>query len=192
MFTLGRICYQKNPVLFNQIAEVIPEVHFLWIGDGEMREELKASNIEITGWMDRKDALSKSVSADVFLLTSLWEGLPISLLEAMYMKKPCVVNDVIGNHDVIHNGVNGYVCNKVSEFVASIKDVIAGKAERLAEAAYEDILNKYNTTDMADKYLAIYDEALEIFGGGYFYLTYNCTQLMQWFSTAAVLEKAVT
>lgn len=170
VFTLGRICYQKNPVLFNQIAEVIPEVHFLWIGDGEMREELKASNIEITGWMDRKDALSKSVSADVFLLTSLWEGLPISLLEAMYMKKPCVVNDVIGNHDVIHNGVNGYVCNKVSEFVASIKDVIAGKAERLAEAAYEDILNKYNTTDMADKYLAIYDEALEIFGGGVFLL----------------------
>ena len=76
-----------------------------------------------------------------------------------------------------------YVCNKVSEFVASIKDVIAGKAERLAEAAYEDILNKYNTTDMADKYLAIYDEALEIFGGGYFYLTYNCTQL-KWISTS--------
>ena len=50
------------------------------------------------------------MSADVFLLTSLWEGLPVSLLEAMYMKKPCVVSDVIGNHDVIENGRNGFIC----------------------------------------------------------------------------------
>lgn len=39
---------------------------------------------------------------DVFLLPSRWEGLPISLLESMYMKKICVVSNVIGNRDVIH------------------------------------------------------------------------------------------
>lgn len=44
--------------------------------------------------------------ADVFLLPSRWEGLPISLLESMYMKKACVVSNVIGNRDVIHNGEN--------------------------------------------------------------------------------------
>ena len=53
VFTLGRICYQKNPTLFNAIAENMPDVHFLWIGDGELRDELKSSNIEITGWVDR-------------------------------------------------------------------------------------------------------------------------------------------
>lgn len=52
VFTLGRICYQKNPTLFNTIAELLPDVRFVWIGDGELREELKSKNIEISGWVD--------------------------------------------------------------------------------------------------------------------------------------------
>lgn len=160
VFTLGRICYQKNPMLFNQIAEAMPGVHFLWIGDGELREELKAPNIEVTGWLDRNNALAKSASADAFLLTSLWEGLPISLLEAMYMKKACIVNDAIGNHDVIHSSENGYVCNQVPDFVAAIEDVQAGNSVELIDAAYADILKKYNTKVMAEKYSTIYKNVI--------------------------------
>ena len=156
VFTLGRICYQKNPTLFNQIAEAMPEVNFLWIGDGEMRGELTSSNIEITGWADRKSALMKSMNADVFMLTSLWEGLPISLLEAMYIKKPCVVNNVIGNRDVIHNGENGFVCNEVKEFVEAIRESRGDTAQMYAEKAYQDVLEKYNTNVMAKKYTQIY------------------------------------
>jgi len=37
------------------------------------------------------------------------------------MRKLCVVSDVIGNHDVIHNGVNGYVCNNINSFVEAIQ-----------------------------------------------------------------------
>ncbi|MCD8237985.1 MAG: glycosyltransferase [Clostridiales bacterium] len=160
VFTLGRICYQKNSLLFNEIAKALPEVRFLWIGDGELKDKLTAPNIEITGWLDRKTAISKASSADVFMLTSLWEGLSISLLEAMYMKKPCVVNDVIGNHDVIHNGVNGYVCKEAYEFIESINNIRAGKNTEMTEAAYNDILNKYNTGVMAERYSSIYDKAL--------------------------------
>lgn len=156
VFTLGRVCYQKNPVMFNQIAEAMPDVRFLWIGDGELRDELKSKNIELTGWVDRKSALEKATSADVFVLTSLWEGLPISLLEAMYMKKPCVVTDVIGNRDVIENGKNGYVCGDVDGFVEAIKEAQTGKMGTLIEHAYHDILSKYNTTVMAEKYSEIY------------------------------------
>ena len=54
VFTLGRICYQKNPALFNQVAEALLEIKFLWIGDGELRDELTAPNIEITGWVKRE------------------------------------------------------------------------------------------------------------------------------------------
>lgn len=102
VYTLGRICYQKNPTMFNAIAELLPDVKFVWIGDGELRKELTSENIEITGWADRATAIKYAVNADVFLLPSRWEGLPISLLESMYMKKICVVSNVIGNRDVIH------------------------------------------------------------------------------------------
>lgn len=162
VFTLGRICYQKNPKMFNEVAELLPEVKFLWIGDGELREELTAPNIEVTGWEERRAALEMGSNADIFLLTSLWEGLPVSLLEAMYMKKPCVVSDVIGNHDVIHNGENGFVCNTAEEFKLAIQAVQGAKedASRYVEAAYRDIHSRYNTKVMAGKYSTVFNKGL--------------------------------
>ena len=159
VFTLGRICYQKNPVLFNTIAEEMPDITFLWIGDGELKSELKSPNIVITGWVDRTEALRLSVNADIFLLTSLWEGLPISLLESMYMKKPCVVSDVIGNHDVIHNGKNGLVCRSVDEFK---KAILSDSTSVLTTAAYEEVINDYNTVTMASKYSSIYTKVISL------------------------------
>ncbi len=156
VFILGRICYQKNPVVFNQIAEAMPGVRFLWIGDGELREELKAPNIEITGWVERKEALRRSLCGDVFLLTSLWEGLCISLLEAMYMKKLCMVSDVIGNQDVIHNRENGFVCREVAEFVQAINETQTEGVVELINSAYQDIVDEYNTSVMVERYSEIY------------------------------------
>lgn len=157
VFTLGRICCQKNPALFNSIAEKMPDTKFLWIGDGDLREELKSKNIEITGWVNRDEALKRSMNADVFVLTSLWEGLPISLLEAMYMKKSCVVSNVIGNRDVIHNGVNGYVCSDVDNFVKAIEE----RKEEYVEKAYQNILENYEVKGQAERYAEIYRERLE-------------------------------
>jgi len=156
VFTLGRVCYQKNPELFNKIALALPDVRFVWIGDGELRDELTAPNIEITGWLERKTALQYSMSGNVFLLTSLWEGLPISLLEAMYMKKLCVVSDVIGNRDVIHNRVNGFVCHDVDEFVSVIREAQGKEVSMMIDGAVRDILNTYNTSVMAEKYSDIF------------------------------------
>ena len=156
VFTLGRICYQKNPKMFNEIAQALPEVRFLWIGDGELRNELQSENIEITGWVDRQSALTKAMSADVFILTSLWEGLPISLLEAMYMKKLCVVSDVIGNRDVIQNGINGFVCRNAGDFVFAICTAKDERSKHFVEIAYDNILHHYNTKTMAEEYALIY------------------------------------
>lgn len=152
VFTLGRICYQKNPKLFNLIARAMPDTKFLWIGDGELVNELTSPNIEITGWVDREEALKKSMNADVFVLTSLWEGLPMSLLESMYMKKICVVSNVIGNNDVICNGKNGYVCSSVEEYVNAINE----RKEEYLNNAYADLLNNYVTKVQAARYTEIY------------------------------------
>ena len=164
VYTLGRICYQKNPTLFNEIAESLPDVKFVWIGDGELRDQLTSENIEITGWADRSTAIRYAVNADVFLLPSRWEELPISLLESMYMKKACVVSNVIGNRDVIHNGENGFVCTKVEDFVKAIEEC-QGEVEKLTEHAYQDILKMYNTKVMAEQYRKKYEMAINKRGG---------------------------
>ena len=85
----------------------------------------------------------------------------MSLLEAMYMKKLCVVNDVIGNHDVIHNGQNGYVCRTVEDFVKAIEST---GNDALVERSYQDLMEKYNTVVMAEKYSQIYENSLIVSG----------------------------
>ena len=161
VYTLGRICFQKNPEMFNRVAEKMPDVRFLWVGDGELRDQLRAPNITVTGWVDRMTALQICKNADVFLLTSLWEGLPISLLESMFMKKVCIVSNVIGNRDVIHTGKNGVVCVKLEDYVEAIRaaqntDIVT----RYTETAYEEICKEYCTDAMAQKYMEIYESFL--------------------------------
>lgn len=163
IFTLGRICYQKNPALFNEIASKMPDQRFVWIGDGELRSVLKAPNIEVTGWLNREEAMRKSMSSKIFILTSLWEGLPMSLLESMYMEKICLVNDVIGSRDVIRSGENGYICSSADEFVHVIRNILSDPEllQKVASQARRDIEEIYNTRIMAEKYREIYEAALE-------------------------------
>ncbi|WP_223321311.1 glycosyltransferase [Leuconostoc mesenteroides] len=158
VFTLGRITKQKNPRLFNQIAESLPDVQFVWIGDGELRYLLSAENIEIKGWLGRDDALKIASQADTFLLPSLWEGLPISLLEAMYLSKKCVVSNVVGNKDVINNGKNGYICDTLFEYV----DAIHTSNNNVNIQAHNDILDKSTTHIMSEKYAQIYSESIKM------------------------------
>lgn len=154
--TSGRICFQKNPQLFNEIALLLPDVRFLWIGDGELRDELTSPNIEITGWENRTQVIQDIANSDVFILTSLWEGLPMSLLEAMYLGKMCLVTDIIGNRDVIRDGVNGYVCHNAKEFVSKMFNDLS-----IGAKAKEEIEKTYNTKKMAEQYKDIYMEVIQ-------------------------------
>lgn len=156
--TLGRISLQKNPTMFNQIAEAFPNTDFIWIGDGELRDKLTTPNIKITGWVDNKTALNYLADTDIFILTSLWEGLPMALLEAMYMKKICIVSDVVGNRDVINSHRNGYICDSVDDFIKKIKSINTERytLEELTKKAHSDVVSHYNSTVMANEYKRIY------------------------------------
>lgn len=158
--TLGRITYQKNPELFNEVAKKMPYLKFRWIGDGELRNQLTAKNIEITGWLLRREALQAIQESKIFMLGSRWEGLPLALLEAMYLEKVCVVSDVVGNHDVIENKKNGFICTTVEDYVEVLKNIISNKENEdiLIQNARNDILEKYNTKTMADNYHFIYEK----------------------------------
>ena len=158
--TLGRISFPKNPSMFNRIAESFPEWKFIWIGDGDLRSELTASNIEITGWMDREEATEQLARADVFLIPSLWEGLPVALLEAMYQEKLCIASRVIGNRDVMINGENGFLADRYEDYVRILKDVSSGKipVEKIQKRAKQDVVESYSTTKMCGEYLRVYRE----------------------------------
>ncbi len=152
--TVGRISFQKNPQMFNEIATNFPNIEFTWIGDGELKDNLKESNILITGWKSKQEVLKILNNNDIFLLTSLWEGLPISLLEAMYLKKICIVSDVIGNSDVIINRENGFICKQVKEFNKIISNLKEEKkqVEDMRKNAFDNILEIYNTKKMCMRY----------------------------------------
>lgn len=157
VFTLGRACVQKQPQLFNRIAELVPDARFVWIGNGELEKELKAPNIEVTGWKPRKEALALAKGADAFVLCSLGEAIAMSLIENMYIKKLILVSNTMGNKSVIHNGVNGYVCNTADEYATQIRNAMKVFPKELSEKAYKDVLDIYNTKVMKNKYIAFYN-----------------------------------
>lgn len=156
--TTGRVSYQKNPMLFNQIAESFPNIKFIWVGTGDLEDKLTSKNIELTGWKNREELMQIVNDADIFILPSLWEGLPISLLEAMALKKPCIVSNVIGNKDVIENEKNGFICNNLEEFKQVIQNIQDNKYDltQISKYAFKDIQMIYNTDVMSGEYLKIY------------------------------------
>lgn len=157
VFTLGRVCTQKQPQLFNRIAELVPEARFVWIGNGELENELTAPNMEVTGWKPRKEALAMAKGADAFILCSLGEAIAMSLIENMYIKKLILVSNVMGNKSVIHDGVNGYVCDKAEDYAARIREAMKSFPSELPEKAYQDVLEIYNTEAMKRKYIKFYN-----------------------------------
>lgn len=159
--TIGRILPQKNPTFFNKVATLLPNLKFVWIGDGELKALLSSPNIIVTGWKSRTDALEELMNSDIFLLPSLWEGLPISLLEAMYLKKICIVSDVIGNRDVIQTGENGLIADTPEEFVEIIMNVLQERLnyKEIISKAHSDVIELYNSDLLAIKY----DEKYNLF-----------------------------
>ena len=158
VFTLGRVCVQKQPELFNRIAELVPEARFVWIGNGELEDKLTAPNVEVTGWKPRKEALAMAKGADAFILCSLGEAVAMSLIENMYIKKLILVSNVMGNKSVIHDGINGYVCDKAEDYAKRIKAAMKEFPSELPERAYRDVLEIYNTEVMRKKYIKFYND----------------------------------
>ncbi len=116
---VGRFSPQKNPLdwvrVAAKVAQAIPACHFLLVGDGPLRGEverqLKTDGLEnhfiLTGI--RRDIPRMMSAMDVFLLTSLWEGLPRVIPQAMSMGVPVVANRADGTIEAIHQGETGYL-----------------------------------------------------------------------------------
>jgi glycosyltransferase involved in cell wall biosynthesis len=110
---------QKSPQDFVRLAfqinQVLPQMKFILIGDGVLRYRVEKlvrrynlqKNLILTGW--RRDIPRILSAIDIFVLTSLWEGLPISVLEAMASAKPVVATHTGGIEEVIIEGKTGFL-----------------------------------------------------------------------------------
>ena len=116
---VGRLSAQKNPHDFIEGAALVlrqlPEVQFALVGEGPLRQEILErvrslgleSSVHLLGWQPEASCLM--AAADVVTLTSLWEGTPYSLLEAMALCKPVVATSVNGCPEIVIDGVTGYL-----------------------------------------------------------------------------------
>lgn len=123
IITSGRIVAQKNPYLFNTIASYFQEFEdfeFIWAGDGTERAVLKANNITVTGWLPTQEVKNLVTQADIYLSTSVYEGLSFAVLEALALKKPMLLSDCVGNMDVIKSGLNGDLFTNETEAIIKV------------------------------------------------------------------------
>lgn len=156
--TIGRISYQKNPKLFNEVALLFPQHQFLWIGDGELRDQLTAPNITISGWFTNNTAVFPYLNQlDIYMQTSLWEGLPIAVLEAMAFRKPILATDVIGNNDIVETNLNGFLFTQATDLCPILKQLENPEYRiALGEKAFSNCQEKFNKDKNFNELLAIY------------------------------------
>lgn len=176
---IGRLSPEKGlPFLIEAVDDLKREgipLEVLIVGDGPMKDELQAS-IEKRGLMGtvrlvgfQSDMDTWIAEMDVFILPSLTEGTPMSLLEAMAKGKPPIATSVGGIPDVIRDGVNGLlIATKNPE---SIKDAIRAlwKNEelrfRMGREAHATIREKYSLKSWVDRMCSEYEELMGIKSG---------------------------
>ncbi len=115
---VGRLNPQKCPLFLIDVLTHVPDRRWRLtvVGDGELmaplRERVKSSGfadqVHLAGWMDAPAVAEVLHDADIFLLPSTFEGLPVAAVEALNHGLALLVSDITGVYDVVDDGVNGH------------------------------------------------------------------------------------
>ncbi len=173
--TVGRLSAQKNPSGFVKTAHLIkksiPETQFVFIGDGPLRNETEnmisqmqlESSIFLPGIRSDVAALLKCF--DVFILTSLWEGLPRVIPQAMASGLPVAANAVDGVTEVIEDGKNGFLIPAGNVEMMAEKVVLLLKnpalRKQIAEHGVDTAIKEFSVTDMIKRIAGLYEEMMD-------------------------------
>ncbi|MEW6442091.1 MAG: glycosyltransferase family 4 protein [bacterium] len=152
------------------LHKAFPELRLLIAGDGPLRGELEQL-AEATGvsnavaFLGPRDDIHEILKVvDIYVLPSIWEGMPLVILEAMAAGKAIVASAVGGNTEVIAHNVNGILVEAGSPAaLAEAIGALAGDRRsmlRLGEAARERFRARYSVERMADAYLSLYRSVL--------------------------------
>jgi glycosyltransferase involved in cell wall biosynthesis len=167
--TVGRLSEEKGfRFLIEAIPQVlaeIPDAYFLIVGEGNLKKSLQNQaailgiehRVIFTGSrLDVEEILS---CLDLFVSSSLWEGLPTNILESMASGVPVVATDIPGTREIIQNGYNGWLtpprdtCALARTIVEALKDANLGR--QFAERAQQTV-QSFSLDLVVDKHEGIF------------------------------------
>lgn len=158
---MGRFSDQKDPKTMIEIFERLASkgIKNIIFSD-KFNYEIKNENIFYMGKTDYPDeALS---IMNIYLSTSLYEGLPYAMIKALSLKKPIVATKVVGNIDCVKNGENGYLfeIKDISEAVLKILKIKENNNLQIMmkNKSYEIFTEKFSLESMKEKYIKLYEE----------------------------------
>jgi len=173
-------CFKPQKALedFVQLAslarQVLPQARFLMVGDGVLRQKIERLIAEfnlgpqfiLVGW--RRDIPRILSAMDVFVLTSLWEGLPIAVLEAMASQVPVVATHTGGISEVIAEGKTGFLvpCHDMPSMLKKVRILLedASLKSRIICDAKKCVDEKFDTKTLVRAYEDLYQKLTEIKG----------------------------
>ncbi len=153
-----------------RILEEVPATRFVIFGNGMLRERLEQqagalavrNRVLFAGF--RKDVSRFYPAFDVSVLTSLSEGLSITLLESMQHGLPVVVTEVGGNGEVVVEGVTGFLVppRVVEPFARRVVQLLADSNLRrqMGDAARRVVAERFDADRVAQQYLDLYAQLL--------------------------------
>ncbi|MCK4356192.1 glycosyltransferase [Candidatus Bipolaricaulota bacterium] len=167
---LGRLAPQKDLLTLLKAFERIPVGRLVLVGEGPSRSQVEQS-VERTGLNDRVTMLGARTdipellaASDLFVLPSRWEGLPLTIIEAMMAGLPVVASHVGGVAELVEDGVTGFLVP--SEAPAALAEALRKLLEdselrkRMGKAGREKALQDFTLDRMLAETKKEYDEVL--------------------------------
>ena len=169
---IGRLSEQKGMSYFIDAAEILseshPEVRFVIVGDGELKDQLheyvKSKRMQdIFLFLGYRNDIQNVISQlDFIVLSSLWEGLPLTPIEAYSVGKTVIGTAVDGTQEIIRDGVDGYLieprnANQIVEKMTVLieQPKIRKKMEIQAMQRYQ---SEFSFKKLKESYLHYYEE----------------------------------
>jgi glycosyltransferase involved in cell wall biosynthesis len=156
---IARVTGVKNPMLALEVADAMPDVHFVLAGGGDLLEKVKATapdNVTVVGWARAEDVFGAS---EIILSTSENEGMPVALIEAQLAGKPVVATDVGSVSEVVLNHETGIVTNKNAGSIAlALETLLLDKQKRteMGTLAISRAIALFSVDRMINAHIALY------------------------------------
>jgi glycosyltransferase involved in cell wall biosynthesis len=161
---MGRLTRVKRPDRVIEIAKHYPEVNFIMAGDGELRQELEAMSPDNVYFLGVQSSDEMFSLADIVLLTSDSEGMPLTLIEGQVAGVPAIATDVGSVSEIVEHEATGLVTStQIEQMISSLGRLMDDSMLRstMSENARKRALSRFSIETMVDSHIQVYKQALK-------------------------------